>query len=115
MSLTTRLLNDEDRVARQPGLHGQAEIEHGYSPELIGDLDTNEAEALALMKDGPQLFWDRVRERIVRQHSDLVTLTCCPKCRGPARTPRARRAKGASTVGTDLGRSVMLRARWLTY
>ena len=67
----------------------RAEIEHGYSPELIGDLDTNEAEALALMKDGPQLFWDRVRERIVRQHSDLVTLTCCPKCRGLARTPRA--------------------------
>jgi len=65
-------------------------IEHGYSPESFTDLETHDPEVLVLMRDGPQLFWDRVRDRILRDRPEQVILTCCPKCGGLARTPRAR-------------------------
>jgi hypothetical protein len=68
----------------------KAKVEHGYSPESFADKDTSHAEVLALMRDGPQLFWDWGRDRIIREHAEWVVLTCCPKFGGLARTPRAR-------------------------
>jgi len=68
----------------------EGKIRHGYSPDLLADLRTNDPEALSLMHNGVESFMLRVRERILRDHRDTVVLNYCPKCRGLARTPKAR-------------------------
>jgi hypothetical protein len=68
----------------------EGKIAHGYSPELLSPLQTDDPDALALMRDGVESFRRQVRDRILREHADKVFFNYCPKCGGLAMTPRAR-------------------------
>ncbi len=45
---------------------------------------------VGLLRDGPEAFLLRVRERVLRENADKVFLNYCPRCHALARTPRAK-------------------------
>ncbi|WP_338394142.1 hypothetical protein [Fulvitalea axinellae] len=51
---------------------------------------TDEKDALDLLKDGIDRFYQNVAERIMAEHADKVFMNKCPKCGRLARTPKAR-------------------------
>ena len=71
----------------------EGKIEHGYDPELLSDLRTDDPEALSLMSQGVESFRLHVRDRILRDHRERVFLNYCPKCAGLTTTPRARQCR----------------------
>lgn len=56
------------------------------SPELLDDMKMSE------MTDGME-FMRRVRDRILRDHSDDVILNYCPKCGQLVMTPKAQQCR----------------------
>ncbi|HEX3047062.1 MAG TPA: hypothetical protein VHY08_20080 [Bacillota bacterium] len=54
---------------------------------------TRDPDALKLLADGEDAFFERVRDRILNEHKDEVFLNNCPKCGYQARTPKARHCK----------------------
>ena len=74
----------------------EGKIQHGYDPELLSDLRTDDPDALTLMRQGVDSFRLNVRERILRDHRDRVFLNHCPKCGGLATTPKARQCRWCS-------------------
>ena len=48
-----------------------------------------DAEVMALIADGVDVFHRRAAQRVVREHADEVFLNRCPRCNRVVRTPRA--------------------------
>lgn len=47
----------------------------------------------ALLADGPEIFYQRVAQRIWDESRDKVYLNLCPNCQRLARTPSARQCR----------------------
>ena len=60
---------------------------------MLGKKVSQDPEVLALLADGDESFYVRVRDRILREHSSEVFLNRCPKCGALARTPRAKQCR----------------------
>src|SRR5215469_7633182 len=68
----------------------EGKIKHGYNPELLSDLRTDDPEALSLMSQGVESFRLHLLVRFLRDHRERVFLNYCPKCGGLTTTPKAR-------------------------
>jgi ribosomal protein L40E len=72
----------------------EGKVEHTSSESVKAKLRqswiTGDAEVKELLKNGPDVFLEIVRERILKEHSDQVILNRCPKCNALARTPTAK-------------------------
>jgi hypothetical protein len=49
-----------------------------------------DAEVMALIADGVEVFHRRAAQRVVREHADKVFLNRCPRCNRVVRTPKAQ-------------------------
>jgi hypothetical protein len=52
--------------------------------------DSNREDILELLSKGTEKFFMEVRERILKEHKDLIIFNYCPKCGALARTPKAQ-------------------------
>jgi hypothetical protein len=59
-----------------------------WKSELLACQSDNPA-LNALLAEGPKAFHDKIRDRILAEHSDKIVLNRCPKCGTLARTPQA--------------------------
>jgi hypothetical protein len=84
-----RLMTKAEWLAYR-ALLAEGKVQGDYSSESVEDLRTSDPDALSLMNDGPELFMQRIRDRILRDHLDKVVFNYCPKCGGLAMTPRAQ-------------------------
>jgi hypothetical protein len=54
---------------------------------------TDDADALALLKNGFQQFAINTATRVYGQHADELNLNLCPECGKVARTPKAKQCR----------------------
>jgi hypothetical protein len=54
---------------------------------------SNDPEVLLLARDGYDAFVLRTGQRILRDDRDRIVLNYCPRCKGLARTPKARQCR----------------------
>lgn len=52
--------------------------------------DENDPEVLASLSNGVDIFRQRVRDRVLNEHTDQVFINRCPNCERIVRTPRAK-------------------------
>ena len=50
----------------------------------------NDPAVVAAIKDGPAAFRDRVRDRMLRECAEQITINRCPKCSRVVATPKAQ-------------------------
>lgn len=72
-------------TAKDQAYGSRSEITERYQ-RLHGPLPP---EAKQLLADGPALFHERIRNRILSEHADKVVLNRCEKCGSLCRTPLA--------------------------
>jgi hypothetical protein len=56
-------------------------------------LLSDDPEVLLLARDGYDAFVVRTGQRILRDDRDRIVLNYCPRCKGLARTPKARQCR----------------------
>jgi len=56
-------------------------------------LLSDDPEVLLLARDGYDAFVLRTGQRILRDNQDRIVLNYCPRCKGLARTPKARQCR----------------------
>lgn len=87
------LLTEEERLA-QWTLLGEAKVRSAEHPELKRMLGnrwiSKDPAVLKLLSDGPDAFWARLRERVMRDSPNEVFLNNCPRCAALAKTPTAK-------------------------
>jgi hypothetical protein len=65
--------------------------EGSYVAEMIRkNWISKEPAVRALLREGPEAFYRRTCERILREHGNEVSLNRCPQCNRLARTPASR-------------------------
>jgi hypothetical protein len=86
------LLTSEEKIAYKLILGEQKSLEI-FSPELQNRFKASwtskNPKVASLLADGNEEFFQSIRDRILRDHSDKIILNLCPKCNSLARTPRA--------------------------
>lgn len=86
------LMTDKEKLARR-ALIAEEKAKKAPAP-MAGMLrrswGTDDPAAIALLEPGPDQFLIAVRDRILRDHADQVTLNRCPQCQAITRTPKAR-------------------------
>jgi len=89
----SHLLTHEERAANRTIL-GELKIEHDHSPEMKRAVrkfwGSTDPKVLALLQDGAESFWERARDRVLREQRDQVFLNHCPQCGALAKTPTAK-------------------------
>ena len=87
------LLTLEEKAAYKSIL-GERKIENAESPAMKKMLRrgwvSSAPEVQALLSDGEEMFMERVRDRVLREHRGELFLNHCPRCGALARTPRAK-------------------------
>ena len=83
-----------DELSAHRTLLVEAKIAHTDSYEmkqwLREDLVYIDPKVLALLEAGPPSFFERVRDRVMREHKEKVFLNLCPICNALAKTPTAK-------------------------
>ena len=73
---------------------GEEKAESSDSPKmqslLRSRMVSSEPQVLALLGNGREAFFEAVRDRILREHSDAVFLNHCSRCRALVRRPQSR-------------------------
>ena len=69
---------------------GEASGSKDYAQFLSDKFGTRRKEILALLSDGTESFFVKVRERILKENADIVIFNYCPQCGALARTPKAK-------------------------
>lgn len=87
------LLTSEEKTAYKLIL-GEQKGQEIFSPELQKRFraawDSKNPNVLSLLDDGPEEFFRSIRDRILREYSEMIILNLCPKCNSLARTPKAK-------------------------
>ena len=87
------LLTEEERLAQRT-LLGEAKVRNaedlGFKSVLGNHYISKDPAVLKLLSDGPDVFWARVRERVMRDSPNEVFLNNCPRCSALAKTPTAK-------------------------
>jgi rubrerythrin len=86
------LMTAEERAAHSSIL-AESKIEHDNSPSMKETLQghvSTDPKVRALLADGKEAFFARVRDRVLRDHPNEVFLNQCPRCGALAKTPTAK-------------------------
>ena len=87
------LMTFEERVAHK-SMMGEFKIQSATSSSMKEALRkqwiSDDPKVLELLSGGPDAFMTRVRDRVMRDHSDEVFLNHCPRCGALAKTPKAK-------------------------
>lgn len=62
----------------------------GIKSRLEQALEASNSETRALLEGGPDAFFARLQDRLLRDCGTEVIFNCCPQCGALARTPTAR-------------------------
>jgi len=89
----SHLMTFEEKVAHK-SMMGEFKIQSATSSSMKEALRkqwiSDDPKVLELLLGGPDAFGARVRDRVMRDHSDEVFLNCCPRCGALAKTPTAK-------------------------
>src|SRR4051812_5086621 len=62
---------------------GRDVVEYEWKANRVAE----DAEVMALIADGVEVFYHRAAQRVLREHGDKVFLNRCPRCNRLVRTP----------------------------
>ncbi len=95
----SHLLNDKEADARDHFNGARSRMTNDERISMRKErYQTNDPEALELLKDGWTQFVINTSTRIYNEHRDHLWLNCCYKCGKIARTPRAQQCRACGNT-----------------